>query len=111
MAAVTSRSRTVNGVPTSLADLGYTDIGLDDYWQTCGSYGPDKCTYHTEEGSPVVNPAKFPSMQVREEEVQDREHLSNLRIYDPRHDVAVCWLIHRHSSTLNRPTSPLFAIF
>ena len=31
MAAISSRSRTVNGVPTSLADLGYADVGLDDY--------------------------------------------------------------------------------
>jgi hypothetical protein len=22
--------------PTSLKDLGYTDVGLDDFWQTCG---------------------------------------------------------------------------
>jgi hypothetical protein len=29
-AAITSKSRNVNGVPTSLAQLGYTDVGLDD---------------------------------------------------------------------------------
>ncbi len=27
-----SRSRSVNGVPTSLRDLGYSDVGLDDAW-------------------------------------------------------------------------------
>ena len=30
MDAMVARSRTVNGVPTSLADLGYADVGLDD---------------------------------------------------------------------------------
>ena len=39
---IASRSRTVHGVPTSLKDLGYTDVGLDDFWQECGSYGPNK---------------------------------------------------------------------
>ena len=29
-AAITSKNRTVNGVPTSLAQLGYSDVGLDD---------------------------------------------------------------------------------
>ena len=26
------RTRLVNGVPTSLRDLGYNDVGLDDAW-------------------------------------------------------------------------------
>jgi hypothetical protein len=30
------RNRTVNGKPTSLLDVGYTVIGLDDNWQACG---------------------------------------------------------------------------
>ena len=34
------RSRLVDGKPTSLADLGYTDAGIDDGWQECGHYGP-----------------------------------------------------------------------
>jgi hypothetical protein len=32
MQGMTSRKREVNGVPTSLLDLGYTDVGLDDAW-------------------------------------------------------------------------------
>lgn len=32
MDGITSRKRTVNGVPTSLKDLGYVDVGLDDAW-------------------------------------------------------------------------------
>lgn len=54
MAAIADRSRTVFGRPTSLADLGYVDVGLDDNWQQCGSYGPSGFTFHTEEGRPVV---------------------------------------------------------
>jgi len=37
MDAMVDRSRTVNGKPTSLADLGYSDVGLDDAWQLCGA--------------------------------------------------------------------------
>ena len=32
------KDRTVDGVPTSLCDLGYCDVGLDDNWQACGTY-------------------------------------------------------------------------
>ena len=60
MKAIADRSRMVNGVPTSLADLGYIDVGLDDNWQACGSYGSDAYTFHTEEGRPVVNQDRFP---------------------------------------------------
>lgn len=54
MSAMAARTRMVDGVPTSLADLGYNDAGLDDNWQNCGSYGPDAYTYHLADGSPVV---------------------------------------------------------
>ena len=37
-------------------------MGLDDNWQHCGSYGSDNFTYHDEAGFPVVNPARFPDM-------------------------------------------------
>ena len=47
-------------------DGGYlTDAGLDDVWQKCGSYGPEKYTYHDENGNPVVDTEKFPDMKVR----------------------------------------------
>lgn len=32
MKAAAARNYTLNGVPTSLADLGFSDIGLDDNW-------------------------------------------------------------------------------
>eukprot|EP01116_Phalansterium_solitarium_P025514 TRINITY_DN97_c0_g1_i1.p1 TRINITY_DN97_c0_g1~~TRINITY_DN97_c0_g1_i1.p1 ORF type:complete len:472 (-),score=162.89 TRINITY_DN97_c0_g1_i1:242-1501(-) len=60
MDGITSRNRTVNGVPTSLADLGFNDVGLDDNWQLCGSYGPNKYTFHNADGFPVVNKQRFP---------------------------------------------------
>ena len=63
MTAMADKSRTVNGVPTSLLELGYSDVGLDDNWQECGSYGPNKYTFHSAEGRPVVNAARFPDFQ------------------------------------------------
>jgi alpha-galactosidase len=54
---------TVDGVPTSLCDLGYCDVGLDDNWQKCGSYGSEGYKYHLEDGSPVINFDRFPSMK------------------------------------------------
>ena len=35
--ALVDRSRKVDGEPTSLLDLGYNRIGLDDSWQECGA--------------------------------------------------------------------------
>jgi len=63
MDAMVSRKRLVDGVPTSLWDLGYRDIGLDDNWQLCGSYGTDKFTFHQEDGTPVVNLQRFPNFK------------------------------------------------
>lgn len=60
MDGMVSRKRNVNGVPTSLLDLGYSDVGLDDAWQLCGSYGSDANTYHDESGKPVVDTSLFP---------------------------------------------------
>jgi alpha-galactosidase len=62
MAGMVSRRNSVDGVPTSLLDLGYSMVGLDDGWQQCGSYGPEKFTYHNASGYPVVNLSRFPSL-------------------------------------------------
>ena len=40
--------------PTSLAELGFADAGLDDVWQKCGQYGEENYTYHDPNGNPVV---------------------------------------------------------
>jgi len=60
MTAIANRSRMVDGKIQSLCDLGYCDVGLDDNWQLCSSYGPNKYSYHDANGRPVVNHARFP---------------------------------------------------
>merc|ERR1719378_847784 len=35
MDGMVKKTRTVDGKPTSLCDLGYCDVGLDDNWQNC----------------------------------------------------------------------------
>lgn len=59
--AMVSRARVVDGVPTSLADLGYSDVGLDDGWQLDNS-GPGGQGYHNASGWPLVNTTRFPSL-------------------------------------------------
>ena len=64
MDGMVRKDRTVDGVPTSLCDLGYCDVGLDDNWQQCGEYGPEKAlTWHSEDGTPMVNTQLFPDMK------------------------------------------------
>eukprot|EP01006_Ploeotia_vitrea_P048604 TRINITY_DN67255_c4_g1_i1.p1 TRINITY_DN67255_c4_g1~~TRINITY_DN67255_c4_g1_i1.p1 ORF type:complete len:378 (-),score=24.30 TRINITY_DN67255_c4_g1_i1:364-1344(-) len=58
--ALVSRNRTVDGVPTSLLDLGYVDIGLDDNWQDCGA-GVNG-SFHNAKGQPIINLKRFPNM-------------------------------------------------
>mmetsp|Transcript_2696 Transcript_2696/g.4600 ORF Transcript_2696/g.4600 Transcript_2696/m.4600 type:complete len:432 (-) Transcript_2696:53-1348(-) len=60
MDGMISRKRLVDGVPTSLCDLGYCDVGLDDNWQECG--GGHKYSYHDDSGMPLVNAERFPNM-------------------------------------------------
>lgn len=59
--AITDKSRKVGGVPTSLADLGYRHVGVDDGWQACKT-GKD-CSFHGADGTPLVNISKFPSLK------------------------------------------------
>jgi alpha-galactosidase len=59
--AVTSRSRLVDGRPTSLADLGYGRIGIDDAWQACGTGWQG--TFHAKDGTPLVNSSIFPDLK------------------------------------------------
>jgi alpha-galactosidase len=64
MDAMVDTSRTVDGVPTSLCDLGYCDVGLDDNWQACGSYGDaGNYNFHDETGAPLINYDRFPDMK------------------------------------------------
>lgn len=41
MVAEMTTQRPVDGVPTSLAELGYVYVGLDDHWQNCTSVCPN----------------------------------------------------------------------
>lgn len=66
MEGLVSRGRLVDGKPTSLCDLGYCDIGLDDAWQACGK-GSGGYQYHAQDSNgdwfPVVNTTRFPDMK------------------------------------------------
>jgi len=59
MKGMTSKTRLVDGLPTSLLELGYKTVGLDDNWQLCGKYGPNEDTYHDSNGNPVINLNRF----------------------------------------------------
>lgn len=60
MDVAAARTRTVNGAPTSLLDLGYINMGLDDNWQDCGA--GNLSAFHNTDGLPVVNLDRFPDM-------------------------------------------------
>lgn len=62
MEAMVSRKRTVGGVRTSLADLGFRDAGIDDGWQMCNS-GPGGNGFHNGSGYPIVNESRFPDLR------------------------------------------------
>ena len=54
------RRHSIDGKPTSLLELGYVSIGLDDGWQDCGA-GINR-TYHSADGTPLVNRSRFPDL-------------------------------------------------
>eukprot|EP01052_Picozoa_sp_SAG31_P027425 SAG31_NODE_2567_length_5464_cov_2.804660_7_plen_189_part_00 len=58
--ALADRSRTVDSKPTSLADLGYTTVGIDDCWQDCLSPASINGSYHDKNGNPLVDGSRFP---------------------------------------------------
>ena len=60
MHRMTERKRLVDGVPTSLLDLGYNYIGLDDGYQACGQ-GVNG-SFYTSDGDPIINTTKFPNL-------------------------------------------------
>ena len=66
------RSRLVDGVPTSLADLGYVNLGIDEGWEGCGRGFNN--TQHTAFGWPVVDTSKFPDMNAT------RAHITGLNL-------------------------------
>ena len=50
----------MDGKPTSLLELGYNRIGLDDAWQACGK-GVNG-SFHDAHGTPLIRPDRFPDM-------------------------------------------------
>lgn len=58
--AVVAKARKVDGVPTSLQDLGFNSVGIDDGWQACGT--GHKKSFHASDGTPLVNKTKFPDL-------------------------------------------------
>ena len=79
MRAVADKSRNVHGKPTSLADLGFSWISMDDGWQKCNCSTPGSpdaglpqcpnckatgaCSWHDPTtGAPLVDIRKFPNM-------------------------------------------------
>ena len=97
MDAMASRSRMVDGKPTSLLDLGYNNCGLDDGWQKCGAgvYG----SFHDAQGKPVVDTDKFPNMTA----MTEHGHRLGLRV-----GWYVCsWLIQRAAGIRKLPRPPL----
>jgi len=94
MDAVLDSSRKVNGVPTTLASLGFDWISMDDGWQKCncstrGSIDPSLptcpvcktggCSWHTpdsEGGKPIVDLHKFPDMKA----MVDHGHSLGLKV-------------------------------
>lgn len=61
MDRMAEKKRMVGGTPTSLADLGYTNCGLDDNWQACGD-GVQQ-SFHDDAGYPLLNTKSFPDMK------------------------------------------------
>jgi alpha-galactosidase len=74
MKGMVSRKRTVDGVPTSLCDLGYCNVGLDDAWQLCGKHGSKGFHYHDDQGNPIINTTRFPNLKA----MTDYAHSLNL---------------------------------
>ena len=63
--ALADRSRTVGGKPTSLADLGYATVGIDDCWQDCTSPDSFNGSFHDKDGKPLVDASRFPGGGLR----------------------------------------------
>ena len=63
MDGMVAKRMTVDGKPTSLCDLGYCDVGLDDNWQACRSKdAAPGMNYHDKDGKPIINLKLFPDL-------------------------------------------------
>jgi alpha-galactosidase len=80
--ALTSRARTVDGKNTSLADVGYVHVGIDEGWEGCNE-GVDG-TQHDAAGLPVIN-ANFNGS------AQANGTMASLAAYARARDVKLGW--------------------
>ena len=58
------------GTWSSLCDLGYCNVGLDDGWQQCKSHAA-AMHYHDSEGRPVVDTKRFPNLKALTDHAHD----------------------------------------
>ena len=75
MVAMAERKFLVDGKPTSYCDLGYCDVGLDDFWQKC-SDSDTELKYHAQDGTPLVNLELFPDLR----KMTDKGHKLGLKV-------------------------------
>eukprot|EP01084_Bolivina_argentea_P126410 223831_1 len=65
--AMVDRSRTVNGKPTSYADVGYSEVGVDDNWQFCLQNGSAPGHYFHNDTAPngwaIIDTQRFPDLK------------------------------------------------
>jgi alpha-galactosidase len=59
--AITARTRMVDGKLTSLLDVGYDHVGVDDGWQLCNA-GVGGNSFHGPTGKPILNTSKFTNL-------------------------------------------------
>ena len=76
--ALVDSSRAIIGRPTgtSLRDIGYATVGMDEGWAACGPFPAGNWAYHRSNPdgsiSPVVNETLFPSMAGLVEQIHTR---------------------------------------
>ena len=73
MDGLADSSRLVDGKPTSLLDLGYSRIGMDDGWQACGT--GINGSFHAADGTPLWNTTAFPDVKA----MNDKAHKLGLK--------------------------------
>ena len=61
--AIAAKNWTVDGETVSLADVGYSSVGIDEGWEGCGQGVTvnGRKTQHFANGTPAIN-NKFPDM-------------------------------------------------
>lgn len=62
--------------PTSLCDLGYCDVGLDDHWQKCGAPDAAKGMHYHDDKGHAVPPDGSPGPQANRARQMPRSPLA-----------------------------------